>query len=87
MSIKLVDDWKQAWKWSEMRIMFVISALLAAAPRISQMLSDNWPTVYPYIQTYFPHTSPTFWPAAGVGLAMIARVLEIGAKGGGNGSQ
>jgi hypothetical protein len=80
MNVKLVDDWKQAWKWSEMRLMLVLSALLAAAPHLAQMLSDNWPTVYPYVQTYFPKTPQTFWPAAGVGLAMIARLLEIGSR-------
>jgi len=87
MKISLVDDWKQAWKWSEMRIMLLLSALLAAAPHLAQMLADNWPSIYPYVQTYFPSIPQTFWPAAGVVLAMVARVIEIGAKGGGDGAQ
>jgi hypothetical protein len=77
VKIRLVDDWKRAWKWSEMRIMLVLSALLTAAPHLAQMLADNWPSVYPYVQTYFPQIQQTFWPAAGVGLAMVARVLEV----------
>ncbi|QBR00696.1 hypothetical protein E1956_18840 [Paraburkholderia pallida] len=67
-----------------MRIMFALSALLAAAPHLAQLLADNWPSVYPFVQTYLPQVPQTFWPAAGVVLAMIARVLEVGAKGGGD---
>ncbi|WP_336816859.1 hypothetical protein [Burkholderia gladioli] len=77
MKIRLVDDWKEAWKWSEMRLMLLLSALLAAAPHLAQMLADNWPSVYPYLQTYFPKTQQSFWPAAGVALSMLARVLEV----------
>ena len=87
MQIKLVEDWKQAWKWSEMRLMLLLSALLAAAPHLAQMLADNWPAVYPYVQTYFPQIPQTFWPAAGVALAMIARVVEFTAKGVSDGAQ
>lgn len=87
MKIRLVDDWRQAWKWSEMRLMLLLSALLAAAPHLAQMLADNWPSVYPYVQSYFPQIPQTFWPAAGVGLAMIARVIEFTARGGGDGTR
>lgn len=77
MKIRLIEDWRQAWKWSEMRIMLLWGVLLAAAPHLAQMLADNWPSVYPYVQTYFPRVPQTFWPAAGVALAMVARVLEV----------
>ncbi|WP_244104722.1 hypothetical protein [Burkholderia anthina] len=87
MTIKFVDDWKQAWKWSEMRLMLLLSALLAAAPHLAQMLADNWPSVYPYVQTYFPQIPQTFWPAAGVALAMIARVIEFTSRGSGHDAQ
>ncbi|MCA7976817.1 hypothetical protein LGM57_10845 [Burkholderia cepacia] len=87
MKIRLVDDWKQAWKWSEMRIMLLLSALLATAPHLAQMLADNWPSIYPYVQTYFPSIPQTFWPASGVALAMVARVIEFTAKGGSDGAQ
>lgn len=80
MKIKLVDDWKEAWKWSEIRIMFVLSALLAATPSLAQDLATNWPTLYPYIQTWFPEIPQTFWPAAGAVLAMIARIFEVNSQ-------
>jgi hypothetical protein len=83
MKIKLVEDWKDAWRWSEVRIMLVLSGLMAATPELAHLaaeLSDNWPVLSPYLQTLFPQEPQTFWPAAGTFLGIIARVLEVSHK-------
>lgn len=82
MKINLVEDWKQAWKWSEMRLMALGAVLIAAAPHLAGILSDNWPNVAPWVMTFFPKASATVVPVIGVVITMLARVLEIGAKGG-----
>lgn len=87
MKIKLVDDWKQWWKWSEMRLMALGAVVLAAAPHLAGILSDNWPSIAPWVMTFFPKAPETIVPVIGVVITMIARVLEIGAKGGGDVAQ
>lgn len=87
MKIQLVGDWKQAWKWSEMRLMAVGAVLIAAAPHLVGILSDNWPSIAPWVMTFFPKAPATIVPVIGVVITMVARVLEIGAKGGGDGAQ
>ncbi|WP_260438300.1 hypothetical protein [Burkholderia sp. Bp8995] len=87
MKIQLVEDWKEWWKWSEMRLMAIGALLLAAAPHLAGILSDNWPTVAPWVMTLFPKAPATIVPVIGVMITMVARVLEIDAKGGGDGAQ
>lgn len=82
MKIRFVEDWKQWWKWSEMRLMAVLATLIAAAPHLAGILSDNWPSVAPWVMTFFPKAPATIVPVVGVVITMIARVLEIGEREG-----
>ncbi|RQS22403.1 hypothetical protein DIE05_29690 [Burkholderia sp. Bp8995] len=70
-----------------MRLMAIGALLLAAAPHLAGILSDNWPTVAPWVMTLFPKAPATIVPVIGVMITMVARVLEIDAKGGGDGAQ
>lgn len=82
MKIHLVDDWKQWWKWSEMRMMAAGAVMIAAAPHLAGILSDNWPSVAPWVMTFFPKAPATIVPVIGVMITMVARVLEIGEREG-----
>lgn len=77
MKLRLVEDWKQCWKWSEMRLMTIGAVLIAAAPHVAGVLSDNWPSVAPWVMTFFPRAPATIVPVIGVVITMIARVLEV----------
>ncbi|MCH7272595.1 hypothetical protein [Burkholderia gladioli] len=77
MKIRLVEDWKEAWKWSEMRLLAAGAAVLAAMPHLFSLLSDNWPSVAPWVMTYFPKAPATIVPVIGLVITMIARVLEV----------
>jgi len=77
MKLRLVEDWKQCWKWSEMRLMTIGAVLIAAAPHVVGVLSDNWPSVAPWVMTFFPRAPATIVPVIGVVITMIARVLEV----------
>lgn len=41
--MKLVPDWKEAWKWSSMHAMGTVTALLAAWSRLPQKMQDALP--------------------------------------------
>ncbi|WP_244130598.1 hypothetical protein [Burkholderia gladioli] len=77
VKIRLVDDWKEAWKWSEMRLLAIGAAVLAAMPHLFSLLSDNWPSIAPWVMTYFPKAPATIVPVIGLVITMIARVLEV----------
>ncbi|MEK6346355.1 MAG: hypothetical protein V4764_02685 [Burkholderia sp.] len=77
MKIQLVDDWKQAWKWSEMRLLAAGAVVLAAAPHLFGILSDNWPSIAPWVMTFFPKAPATVVPVIGMVITMIARIFEV----------
>lgn len=87
MKIRLVEDWNQWWKWSEMRLLGAGALLIAVAPHLVGILSDNWPAIAPWVMTFFPKAPATIVPVIGVVITMLARVLEITAKGGRDGAQ
>jgi cytochrome b561 len=64
--VKLVEDWRAAWKWFSVQGL----ALLAAAP----VLYENFPTLQGYL--------PANWFHAGMGilavLAILGRVVKQG---------
>lgn len=53
------------------------AVLIAAAPHVVGVLSDNWPSVAPWVMTFFPKAPATIVPVIGVVITMIARVLEV----------
>ncbi|NIE67482.1 hypothetical protein F3J17_26795 [Burkholderia sp. Ax-1719] len=65
-----------------MRLMAAGAAVLVAVPHLFGILADNWPSIAPWVMTFFPKAPATIVPVIGVAITMIARVLEISAKGG-----
>jgi hypothetical protein len=61
--MKLVDDWRQAWRFNSVRVAAILGML-------SLLQSD----VLPYVQPLVP---AKFWPYVTLGLAVLIGVFRI----------
>lgn len=84
LRIELVEDWREAHKWSSMRLSAFLAALYLALPHLLALLahllpllSDHWLEVAPWVMHFFPTASQSVVPVIGLLLMMGCRITKI----------
>jgi len=79
--LRLVDDWRECWKYGSIHIAATFAGLYLAVPRLLPSLADQWPNVAPFVMRFFPHADGSVAPAIGSLLIILARVLTFDRRG------
>lgn len=72
--MKLVDEWRHAWKWASVRL----SALGALIMVLAEVAGQSWAALPPDLRAHIPHADTiALWLFVLIG---VARVFKKGEK-------
>lgn len=78
--MKLVDDWRRAWRWWSVQLGAIGNALLIVLLSMPDLAREAWVELPPELRAMLPERVAYWVPVALLLASMIARVIQQGEK-------
>lgn len=81
--MKLVEEWRQAWRWWSVQLNILGSALFAALLGFPDVAQQLWFALPDELKAQLPHNVAFYVPLLILAAANIARICKQGGRGDG----